>query len=76
MQRDVERNYPRKDFIAKLHRLADALEHGTPFRIQVAGKRIILPGDAAIIVEHEPGGGAKEIEFQLKWRTARRPNKA
>jgi len=42
----------------------------------VAGKRITLPGDAAIIVEHEPGGGAKEIEFQLKWRTARRPNKA
>lgn len=66
-QRDIERVYSTKQFIAKLRRLADALESGKPFSIQVAGKRIRVPANASISVEHEKGEGSEEVEFQLKW---------
>lgn len=66
-QRDVEKNYPKTLFIAKLRRLADCLEQGARFRIQIAGKRISVPPGAAISVEHERGSAAEEVEFQLKW---------
>ena len=65
--RDVERGYPLSEFVAKLRRLADALESGRPFRIQVAGERIHVPRDARITVEHEREDGEEEVEFQLKW---------
>lgn len=67
-ERDVERNYSIADFAAKLRRLADALETGEPFRIQVAGERIYVPRRAEISVEHEREGDEEEVEFQLKWR--------
>ncbi|MBI3165725.1 MAG: amphi-Trp domain-containing protein [Anaerolineales bacterium] len=65
--RDVEKVYSVKKFAEKLRRLADALEAGEQFRIQVAGKRVTVPKDARISVEHERGEGAEEIEFQLTW---------
>ncbi len=67
-RRDVERNYPRSRFIAKLRRLADCLEQGQPFRIQVAGERITVPAGATISVEHERGRSDEELELQLKWQ--------
>lgn len=67
--RDIEKDYPKRQFIAKIRRLADALEDGREFRIQVAGERIIIPEDATINIEHERGGRVEEIEFQLKWKT-------
>ena len=66
--RDIEKAYPRKQFIAKLRRLADALESGRPFRLQIAGERIHIPPDAIINIEHEREKGEEEIEFQLKWK--------
>ena len=42
-ERDVERIYSTEDVVAKLRRLADALEDDKPFRIQVAGERIRVP---------------------------------
>ncbi|MBN2053550.1 amphi-Trp domain-containing protein [bacterium] len=66
--RDTERSYPLSQFIAKLRRLADCLERGVPFKIQVAGERITVPVDAAIGIEHEREGGKVELEFQLSWR--------
>jgi amphi-Trp domain-containing protein len=66
-ERDVEKVYSTKQFIAKLRRLADALESGNPFSIQVAGKRIRVPANASISVEHERSEGTEEVEFQLKW---------
>ena len=65
--RDVERMYSTADVVAKLRRLADALETGEPFRIQVAGERIRVPARAEFSIEHERGEGEEEIEFQLKW---------
>ncbi len=66
-KRDIEKGYPRRQFIAKLRRLADCLEWGERFRIQVAGERISIPPTATINIEHERGSSGEEIEFQLKW---------
>jgi amphi-Trp domain-containing protein len=66
--RDIEKVYSIRQFAAKLRRLADALEQGDRFRIQVAGKRVHIPAKAAISVEHERSEQTEEIEFQLKWR--------
>ena len=71
-KRDVEKVYPRKDFIAKLRRLAGALERGERFTIQVAGRRVVAPRWATVSVEHERQGGTDEIEFQITWKTAPR----
>lgn len=65
--RDVERAYPVGEVAAKLRRLADALETGKPFRIQIAGERIHVPARALFSVEHERDDDAEEIEFQLTW---------
>lgn len=65
--RDVEKEYQLTDFVAKLRRLADALEAGDRFAIQIAGERIFVPADAMYNIEHERDGADEEIEFQLKW---------
>ena len=70
MTRDVERNYPISEFVAKLRRLADALESGKGFRIQIAGERFQVPKRAEVSVEHEREGDEEEVEFQLKWKLA------
>jgi len=66
--RDIEKDYPLPDFIAKLRRLADALESGERFEIQIAGQRISVPVRASFNIEHEREGGEEEIEFQIKWQ--------
>ena len=68
--RDIEKVYATRDFVAKLRRLADALETGKRFEIQIAGERIYVPVRAAYTVEHERGAGEEEIEFQIKWSLA------
>ncbi|MDY6879548.1 MAG: amphi-Trp domain-containing protein [Thermodesulfobacteriota bacterium] len=65
--RDVEKTYSVKDTVAKLRRLADCLESGKPFKIQVAGERIRVPAGAVFSIEHEREGTDEEIEFQFKW---------
>ena len=65
--RDVERVYATPEFVSKLRRLADALEAGKRFEIQVAGERIYVPARAEFNVEHEREGNDEELEFQLKW---------
>ena len=66
-ERDVEKGYSTAEVVAKLRRLADALETGRPFRIQVAGERIYVPAGAEFTIEHERGDDEEEVEFQLKW---------
>ena len=64
-ERDVEKTYPTKQFIAKLRRLADCLEKGKRFEIQIAGERICVPVAATFNIEHEREEGKEEIEFQI-----------
>jgi len=66
--RDLEKVYPKGRFIAKLRRLADILEAGRPFLIQIAGERLYIPKTAVVNIEHEREGGWEEVEFQIKWR--------
>lgn len=72
--RDVERIYATEEVVAKLRRLADALETGQSFRIQVAGERFRVPARAQFSVEHERGDGEEEVEFQLRWSTDEAPS--
>ena len=66
-ERDVEKVCSSPDFAAKLRRLADAVEKGEKFEIQIAGERIYVPVRAEFSIEHEREGSHEEIEFQIKW---------
>ena len=66
--RDIEKNYTTRQLVAKLRRLADALEKGQRFSIQIAGERIYIPAAAVLNIEHERSGGEEEVEFQLRWK--------
>lgn len=65
--RDVEKEYPKAEFVAKLRRLADAIEQDERFEIQVAGERVYVPGRAAFSIEHEKSDEQEELEFQITW---------
>ncbi len=66
-ERDLEKGYSTREFASKLRRLADALENGDRFRIQIAGERVSIPPDAVFNIEHEREGNSEEVEFQLRW---------
>ena len=67
-ERDVEKVYSNADYVAKLRRLADAIEGGERFEIQIAGKRVYVPVRAEFSIEHEASRDEEEIEFQIKWK--------
>lgn len=67
-ERDIEKTYSLPQFIEKLRRLADSLEQGERFAIQIAGERIYVPQHAVFNIEHERGDDEEEIEFQIKWK--------
>ena len=64
---DVEKSYPNKEVVAKLRRLADALEEEKTFEIMIAGERIYVPPYATVEFEYERRGDNEEIEIELKW---------
>jgi amphi-Trp domain-containing protein len=66
-KRDIEKIYTNDEFVAKLRRLADCIESGEQFEIQIAGERIYTPVRAVYSIEHEREGGSHEIEFQIRW---------
>lgn len=68
--RDIEKKYTTAQTVEKLRRLADALEAGKPFRIQIAGRRVYIPADTLFNIEHEIEGKHEEVEFQFKWTNA------
>ncbi len=70
-ERDIELDVQPRQFAAKLRRLADCIENGKPFRIQVAGERVSIPLSATISIEHERLGDEEELEFQLRWPRGR-----
>lgn len=66
--RDVTVTYSDAEVVEKLRRLADCIEGGTNFEIQVAGERIYVPARAVFSIEHEREDGEEELEFQFKWK--------
>ncbi len=65
--RDIEKGYTIRQTVAKLRRLADCLENGRQFKIQIGGEKIAVPAEATFNIEHEREGGSEEIEFQFRW---------
>ena len=69
--RDVEKAVPRARFVEMLRRLADALEGGEPYRIQVAQSRFTVPlRDAELGIEHEIEGDREELALEVRWTRA------
>ncbi len=66
-ERDIEKSYSNSEFVSKLRRLADSIENGEKFEIQIAGERIYVPVRASFSIEHEREDSEEEIEFQIKW---------
>lgn len=67
-EKDVEKSYSTKDVVAKLRRLADALEGEKTFEIQIAGERIYIPPHATVEFEYERKGEEEEVEIELRWK--------
>ncbi|HEX4911786.1 MAG TPA: amphi-Trp domain-containing protein [Permianibacter sp.] len=66
--RDIDKVYSKPEFVAKLRRLADAIENDERFEIQIAGERIYVPVHAEFSIEHERDDAEEEIEFQIRWQ--------
>ena len=67
-EKDVEKSYANSAVVAKLRRLADALEAGKTFEIQIAGERVRVPADAAVEFEYQREGDEEELEIEVKWK--------
>ena len=67
-EKEVEKSYSTKDVVAKLRRLADALEEEKTFEIQIAGERIYVPPYASVEFEYARAGDEEEVEIELKWK--------
>jgi len=66
---EVEKSYSKTEVVAKLRRLADALEQDKTFEIQIAGERIYVPPFATVEFEYERGAdGEEEMEIEIKWK--------
>ena len=70
---DVEKSYSNKEVVAKLRRLADALEKEKTFEIQIAGERIYIPPYATVEFEYERRGEEEEVEIELTWQRQSSP---
>jgi amphi-Trp domain-containing protein len=68
--RDVESEVDRARFVETLRRLADAIENGEAFRIQVANRRFVVPTTATLQIEHEVEGNREELALELTWNRA------
>lgn len=66
--KDVEKSYSNKEVVAKLRRLADALEEGKTFEIQIASERIYIPPYATVEFEYAREGDEEEVEIELSWK--------
>ncbi|HMS43221.1 MAG TPA: amphi-Trp domain-containing protein, partial [Pyrinomonadaceae bacterium] len=65
---DTEKTYSVSQSIAKLRRLADALEQGKSFEIQIDNNKISVPPDARIEFEYEKTKDSEEIEIEISWK--------
>ena len=66
--KEAEKSYSNREVVAKLRRLADALEEEKTFEIQIAGERIYIPPYATVEFEYERQGDEEEVEIELKWK--------
>ena len=67
-EKDVEKAYSNTEVVAKLRRLADALEQERTFEIQIAGERVYVPPYATVEFEYQRADEEEELEIELKWK--------
>jgi amphi-Trp domain-containing protein len=67
---DIEVSHDVSSFAAELRRLADALESGGEYVIQIDGEDVTIPADADFAVALEREDGDSELEFQITWSSA------
>ncbi len=66
---EVEKSYSKTEVVAKLRRLADALEQDKTFEIQIGGERVYVPPFATVEFEYERSAdGEEEMEIEIKWK--------
>jgi len=65
--RDIEKDVTPAHFVDTLRRLADAIEAGESFRVQVQNARFTIPSGASMIIEHERDGDSEEFALELQW---------
>ena len=66
-ERDIEKDVSPSYFAETLRRIADAVESGSSFRIQVANQRFTVPAAASLVIEHEVEDGDEELSLELQW---------
>lgn len=66
-EREIEKDVAPAQFVETLRRLADAVEAGESFRIQVAGTRFTVPAGATLVIEHEVDEDEAELALELQW---------
>lgn len=66
MEIDVEHSYTPAQTADKLRRIADAIEAGKSFRLQIGGNRLCVPTDGAVDIEMQTDG-ADASEIEIKW---------
>lgn len=69
-ERDVDVMQDTAAFVAELRRLADALESGGEFTIELDGEEVTIPEGALFSIAHEVEDGEVELEFQVTWSLA------
>lgn len=65
--READATYDIQAFAEELRRLADALEAGEGFTIDIGGETVSIPSDVDLSVSYELEDGEGELEFQLGW---------
>ena len=66
---EVEKGYSNKATAEKLRRLAESIEQGKAFEIQVKGESIYVPADEQIDFEYERRENFHELEVEIKWKS-------
>jgi len=64
---DLEQSYTNKETARKLRRIADAIEAGRSFRVQINGHRVTVPEDAEFEIELETDRNKGELEIEMRW---------
>jgi amphi-Trp domain-containing protein len=71
---NVEHTFAKRETAAKLRRIADAIEAGRSFRIQVNGNRVFVPAGAMIDIELQREEYDGELEVDIKWKRTKYGN--
>ena len=64
---EIEKSYSSKEVVAELRRLADDLEAGKTYEIEIERELIHIPPNATAKFEYERDAEEEELEIGLKW---------